>query len=102
MGRFENFTPPTLGSELTTSEITMIEALNSLANSLSGEFIRKSGGSFVNATLSETITLSGLSDVAISSVAQGDLIYYNGSAWVNLAAGVSGQILKSQGGDANP
>lgn len=102
MSRFENFTPPTLGSELTTTEITMVEEITALANSASGEFIRKSGGSLVNATLSETMALAGLSDVTISSVAQGAILYYNGTAWVNLAAGTTGFILQTQGAGANP
>lgn len=46
--------------------------------------------------------LDDLSDVTITSVAQGDLLYYNGSAWVNLAAGTSGRFLKTQGAGANP
>jgi len=50
MTRFANFTPPTLGRELTTSEITILEGLTSLANSPVGQFVRKSGGVFVNDT----------------------------------------------------
>lgn len=80
----------------------MLEELTALANSGTGEFIRKSAGSLVNATLSETIALSGLSDVTISSVVQGNILYYNGSAWVNLAVGTSGQFLQTQGVGANP
>jgi hypothetical protein len=34
--------------------------------------------------------------------AQGDLLYYNGSSWVRLAAGTSGFFLKTNGGSANP
>lgn len=102
MGRFENFTPPTLGSELSTAEITLLEELTALTNSSTGEFIRKVAGSLVNATLAETIALAGLSDVSFSSVAQGDILYYNGSGWVNLAAGTAGLILQTQGSGANP
>lgn len=80
----------------------MLEELTALANSSSGQFIRKVAGSLVNATLAETIALSGLSDVSISSVAQGDILYYNGSGWVNLAAGTTGLILQTQGSGANP
>jgi hypothetical protein len=36
------------------------------------------------------------------SDAQGDLIYFNGSAWARLPAGTSGQLLKTQGAGANP
>ncbi|MCK9370603.1 hypothetical protein M0R04_11895 [Candidatus Dojkabacteria bacterium] len=34
--------------------------------------------------------------------AQGDLLYYNGTAWKTLVAGTSGYILKTQGAGANP
>lgn len=39
---------------------------------------------------------------SLTSAAQGDLAYYNGSTWVNLAPGTSGQFLKTQGAAANP
>jgi len=83
MGRFENWTPATLGSELTSSEITTLEELNALANSSALQFVRKESGSFVNSTLSEIVSLSGLSDVSISSPTNGQVLTYNGSAWVN-------------------
>jgi hypothetical protein len=38
----------------------------------------------------------------ISSPAQGDVMYYNGSAWVRLAAGTNKQFLQTQGASANP
>jgi len=47
-------------------------------------------------------TFDDLSDVVITSGAQGDVIYHNGTNWVNLAAGTSGQFLKTQGAGANP
>ncbi|MBI2101667.1 hypothetical protein HYT53_03565 [Candidatus Woesearchaeota archaeon] len=34
--------------------------------------------------------------------AQGDILYYNGTSWVVLTAGTSGQFLKTQGAGANP
>lgn len=43
-----------------------------------------------------------LSDVTITSAEQGDVLYYNGSAWVNLVHGTSGQYLKTGGNAANP
>jgi len=55
------------------------------------------GGSGGGAT-----TLSGLTDVSVAGAAQGDVFYYNGSAWVKLTAGTSGQFLKTQGAGANP
>ena len=36
------------------------------------------------------------------SAVQGNILYYNGSAWVVLAPGTSGQFLKTQGASANP
>jgi hypothetical protein len=53
--------------------------------------------------------ISSLSQVAAGlfindpgSEAQGDILYYNGSAWVLLAPGSAGQVLKTQGASANP
>lgn len=40
--------------------------------------------------------------IALGSDAQGDIMYYNGTDWARLAAGVSGQFLKTQGTGANP
>jgi hypothetical protein len=39
---------------------------------------------------------------APGSLAQGDVLYYNGSAWARLGAGTDGQFLKTQGAAANP
>lgn len=38
----------------------------------------------------------------IGSNAQGDIIYFNGTNWVHLAAGTNGQFLQTQGSGANP
>lgn len=46
--------------------------------------------------------LDDLSDVVITSAAQGDILYFNGTNWVNLAAGTNGHFLKTQGAAANP
>src|SRR3990167_10371520 len=89
-GRFENFTPPTLGSELTSSEILLLEGLNSLSNSSSLEFLQKVAGSIVNTSLSELLSLSNLSDVLISSPTNGQVLTFNGSVWVNGAASGGG------------
>lgn len=47
-------------------------------------------------------SLAGLSDVTLTGTAQGDVLYYDGSKWVNLAAGTSGKFLQTQGAGANP
>lgn len=38
----------------------------------------------------------------VASLAQGDILYRNGTTWVRLGAGTSGQFLKTQGAAANP
>lgn len=43
-----------------------------------------------------------LQDIATVTYNQGDILYYNGSAIVDLAPGTSGQFLKTQGAGANP
>lgn len=45
---------------------------------------------------------SGLLIPAPASPAQGDIVYYNGSTWVSLPAGTSGNFLRTQGAGANP
>jgi hypothetical protein len=40
--------------------------------------------------------------LALTSQAQGTVMYYNGSTWVILAPGTSGEALKTQGVGANP
>lgn len=47
-------------------------------------------------------SIGDLSDVTLTTPAQGDILYHNGTAWVNLAAGTSGQYLQTQGAAANP
>ena len=42
------------------------------------------------------------SHIAVGSDAQGDVLYYDGSNYARLAAGTSGQFLKTQGSSANP
>jgi len=48
------------------------------------------------------VSLSEISNVTITSLAQGDVFYYNGTAWVNLAPGTNGQVLTTAGAAANP
>lgn len=49
----------------------------------------------------EECTLSDVLDF-IGSPAQGDILYRGSSTWARLAAGTSGQYLKTQGAGANP
>ncbi len=43
-----------------------------------------------------------LTDIASITASQGDIIYFNGTNWVNLSPGTSGQFLKTLGAGANP
>ena len=80
---------------------TISDANETLSTTVPTILIRKGnywygyGGGVVNA-------LNDVGDVTITSGAQGDVLYYNGSAWVNLGAGTSGHFLKTQGTGANP
>jgi hypothetical protein len=49
-----------------------------------------------------SLALNDLTDVTITGAAQGDVLYRNGTEWVNLGAGTSGQYLKTNGAGANP
>lgn len=49
----------------------------------------------------EELTLSDVLDF-IGSAAQGDILYRGASTWARLAAGTSGNFLKTQGAGANP
>ena len=80
-----------------------------LSNSLTSANILVGNGSNVATGVSlsgdATITNAGVlsvSDLTISSEAQGDILYFNGSNWVRLGAGTSGHFLKTQGTGANP
>lgn len=49
----------------------------------------------------EELTLSEVLDL-VGSAAQGDVLYRGAATWARLAAGTSGQVLKTQGSGANP
>lgn len=61
------------------------------------EFVTLSGDVAMSAAGVVTVT-----DLTITNEAQGDLIYFNGTNWVRLAAGTNGYVLKTQGAAANP
>lgn len=50
----------------------------------------------------QEVTLDQLLDWVSASVAQGDILYRGASSWARLAAGTSGQFLKTLGTGANP
>jgi len=46
--------------------------------------------------------LNDLNDITITSPTRGDVLYYNGTNWVNLGAGTDGQVLTTHGPGADP
>ena len=60
----------------------------------------KTQGAGANPVWAEVTVSGGISTP--DTPAQGDVLYYNGSAWKCLVAGTSGQLLKTQGAGANP
>ena len=55
-----------------------------------------------NATYWNLMAQSGTDITSLAGLAQGDVLYYNGTSWVRLGAGTSGQFLKTNGSGANP
>lgn len=62
------------------------------------------GGDLTGTGSSPTIGANKIdgTKIALGSDAQGDVMYYNGTDWTRLAAGTSGQMLKTNGTGANP
>src|SRR3990167_903948 len=83
MGMYEKHAPVIHRDNLTSSEFLLVQELDSLANSSTLQFLRKQSGSIVNVSLSEVLALTNLSDVLISGPTSGQVLVYNGSAWVN-------------------
>ena len=84
-------------SEHITSGAVDISHLSATGTPGSSNYLRGDGSW---QTISSS--LSGLSDVSLTSPVQGHILYHNGSNWVNLAPGTSGYVLKTQGAGANP
>lgn len=55
-----------------------------------------------NTTYWNVMAQGGTDITSLAGLAQGDILYYNGSDWVRLGAGTSGQFLKTLGTGANP
>ena len=55
-----------------------------------------------NTTYWNLMAQTGTDITSLAGLAQGDVLYYNGTSWVRLGAGTSGQYLKTNGASANP
>lgn len=52
--------------------------------------------------ISGTTASASVNNLTITSQQQGSVLYYNGSAWVQLSPGTSGNVLTTHGAGANP
>ncbi len=66
-----------------------------------GKFL-KHNGVFAAPSWAPAVSDPDLSQIAALTPAQGEILYHNGTAWVLLAPGTSGQLLKTNGAAANP
>jgi len=65
--------------------------------------ILASTGNLPTDTTYWNVMAQGGTDItSLTGLAQGDILYYNGTDWVRLGAGTNGQFLKTQGTGANP
>ena len=65
--------------------------------------ILASTGNLPTDTTYWNVMAQGGTDItSLAGLAQGDILYYNGTDWVRLGAGTSGQVLQTGGTGANP
>lgn len=86
----------TLSGAIGTSDITNDSVLNADINSAAAIDWSKL------ATSTDVDTSGQVVDFTMTGEAQGDVLYFDGTNWVVLAAGTSGHFLKTQGAGANP
>lgn len=74
---------------------------NSSSATLDGNAVTLTGDVSQQAISGNNVPLN-VTGLHLTSQAQGDIAYYNGSAWVILAPGTSGDFLETHGASANP
>ena len=84
-------------STKTSGNLLLADGTNFASKTLSGDATLASSGALTIANNSVDGT-----DIALGSDAQGDIMYYNGTNWVRLAAGTSGKLLQTNGSGSNP
>jgi len=72
-----------------------------------GKVLVGNGTTMTSVAISGDVTLANtgattVTDLTITSEAQGDVLYFNGTNWVRLAAGTAGQSLVTAGAASNP
>ena len=99
--------PNTFSSGTTILSAEVNSNFNTIYNEFNGSISNAniSGSAAIADTkLAQITTGSKVSATAltVSSQAQGDILYYNGTNWVRLAAGTDKMLLQTQGSGANP
>ena len=76
---------------------------NQIDNTAAGTIVATDVQSAINELDTEKqVAHAYLTDIAGITGTQGDILYFNGTNWVDLAPGTAGQFLQTQGADANP
>jgi len=88
-----------------TGQTTAQAAINALTqvSGATNEYVLTKDTSTGDATWKAASTVAAvndLTDVTITGAAKGDILVYNGSAWVDLTVGSDGQVLKAASGQA--
>ena len=92
-------------SEIDNAAITNQKLASVPANTVKGRSVTTGTPTDLSMTTLKSMLdyqLGEMDDVSIPTVAQGDILYYNGSNWVRLPAGTSGNVLQTNGTGANP
>ena len=103
MGMYEKHAPLIHRDGLSTAELALVQALDTLADSGSGQYLIMSGGLVANATAAWTVPLGGTGLISLTpyallaggTTATGAMQQISG-------VGDSGQVLTSNGPDALP
>ena len=100
-------TGTTLASGVTASSLTSLGTITSgiwQGTAIANTYLANSATT-VNGqtcTLGSSCTAPAAYSTLTGTAAQGNILYYNGSAWAVLAPGTSGYVLQTQGAGANP
>jgi hypothetical protein len=82
----------TFESDVTTGTAPFTVASTTKVTNLNADLLDDQSGSYY----------LDIANFNITSEAQGDILYHNGSSWARLAAGTDGYFLKTQGAAADP
>lgn len=94
----KTLTAPVIATIVNTGTLTLPTATDTLV-------ARATTDTLTNKTISgasNTVTNIGGASIRMGSDAQGDVLYFNGTNYVRLAPGTSGQVLTTGGAAANP